>query len=350
MRVAALYDIHGNDAALAAVLAEIEALGVDLIVRRRRRRGRPVPVRDRRCRAGPRRPRDRDPRQRRARARRGAAAPRRRHRAHRSRRRLVVAHALGGGRARAGAARLDGARLPPLSSVEIDGLGDVLFCHASPRSDEEIVTPLSTRGAHRADVRGRRPAHGRARPHARAVRARRRRGRASSTRAASACRTRRGRPRTGRCSGPDVELRSTPYDVDGASPRACARAASRRPRTSPTGSARPPGPDEANEFFERMATRRRRRSTSPGLAAAASFASMPSSSRSSPCSKRVAAVIASTTSSHVCARVAVAEQRLDVRVLARVAICASKCGSSSAITSSVPARLNDAATSPVRKT
>jgi len=32
MRVAALYDIHGNDAALAAVLAEIQALAVDLIV------------------------------------------------------------------------------------------------------------------------------------------------------------------------------------------------------------------------------------------------------------------------------------------------------------------------------
>ena len=32
VRVAALYDIHGNDTALAAVLAEIESLGVDLIV------------------------------------------------------------------------------------------------------------------------------------------------------------------------------------------------------------------------------------------------------------------------------------------------------------------------------
>ncbi|MDX6536030.1 MAG: hypothetical protein QOD37_371, partial [Gaiellales bacterium] len=32
MRVAALYDIHGNDAALAAVLAELEGLAVDLIV------------------------------------------------------------------------------------------------------------------------------------------------------------------------------------------------------------------------------------------------------------------------------------------------------------------------------
>jgi Icc-related predicted phosphoesterase len=32
VRVAALYDIHGNDAALAAVLEEIETLAVDLIV------------------------------------------------------------------------------------------------------------------------------------------------------------------------------------------------------------------------------------------------------------------------------------------------------------------------------
>jgi putative phosphoesterase len=30
--------------------------------------------------------------------------------------------------------------LPPLQQLAIDGLGDVLFCHATPRSDEERVT------------------------------------------------------------------------------------------------------------------------------------------------------------------------------------------------------------------
>jgi len=32
------------------------------------------------------------------------------------------------------------AALPGTATVEIDGLGEVLFCHGSPRSDEEIVT------------------------------------------------------------------------------------------------------------------------------------------------------------------------------------------------------------------
>jgi putative phosphoesterase len=33
--------------------------------------------------------------------------------------------------------------LPLTQRLEIDGLGDVLFCHATPRNDEEIVTPLT---------------------------------------------------------------------------------------------------------------------------------------------------------------------------------------------------------------
>ncbi|GGP10655.1 metallophosphoesterase family protein [Oceanobacillus neutriphilus] len=33
--------------------------------------------------------------------------------------------------------------LPASISIPVDGLGDVLFCHATPRSDEEIFTPLT---------------------------------------------------------------------------------------------------------------------------------------------------------------------------------------------------------------
>ena len=33
--------------------------------------------------------------------------------------------------------------LPLTSSVEVDGLGSVLFCHATPRNDEEIFTRIS---------------------------------------------------------------------------------------------------------------------------------------------------------------------------------------------------------------
>ena len=35
------------------------------------------------------------------------------------------------------------AKLPLSTTLEIDGLGDVLFCHATPRSDEEIITAIT---------------------------------------------------------------------------------------------------------------------------------------------------------------------------------------------------------------
>lgn len=36
------------------------------------------------------------------------------------------------------------ASLPPRRTVDVEGLGPVLFCHGSPRSDEEIITPLTS--------------------------------------------------------------------------------------------------------------------------------------------------------------------------------------------------------------
>jgi putative phosphoesterase len=36
--------------------------------------------------------------------------------------------------------------LPLTQRLEIDGLGDTLFCHATPHDDEEIVTPLTSDG------------------------------------------------------------------------------------------------------------------------------------------------------------------------------------------------------------
>ena len=35
------------------------------------------------------------------------------------------------------------AALPPLARLEVDGLGPVLFCHGTPRSDEERVTAVT---------------------------------------------------------------------------------------------------------------------------------------------------------------------------------------------------------------
>ena len=132
VRVAALYDIHGNDAALAAVLAEVDALGADLVVVGGDVAGGPFPREAADAvRLWAFRQLLLHPRQRRARARRGAPP------------------------LDAGTARIDPAdtwssrthwaaevldqeqlnwmgALPPLASVEIDGLGDVLFCHGSP--------------------------------------------------------------------------------------------------------------------------------------------------------------------------------------------------------------------------
>lgn len=36
------------------------------------------------------------------------------------------------------------ARLQPMFVGEVDEIGDVHFCHGSPRSDEEVITPLTT--------------------------------------------------------------------------------------------------------------------------------------------------------------------------------------------------------------
>src|SRR6266567_3026839 len=35
------------------------------------------------------------------------------------------------------------AQLPEQITLHVEGLGDVLFCHATPRSDEEIFTPIT---------------------------------------------------------------------------------------------------------------------------------------------------------------------------------------------------------------
>ena len=252
MRVAALYDIHGNDAALVAVLAEIERLDVDLIVVGGDVAGGPFP-----CEAVD-AVRALDDR---AIAIRGNGE-----------RELVEARLrLDAGTARIdpddvwssrthwAAGVLDQARLdwmgalPPLASVDVDGLGDVLFCRASPRSDEEIVTPLSPEArilpmlagvAQRTIVLGHthvqfdREVAGRRLVNAGSV----------------------GMPYEGEAAafwallGPGVELRRTRYDVT----VTCARV---RESGIPDaeeyaeGLAHPPPAAEANEFFERMATR-----------------------------------------------------------------------------------------------
>jgi putative phosphoesterase len=117
--VAALSDVHGNLPALEAVLEEIGALGVHLVVSGGDIVAGPFPAKT-----------------------------------------LDALRALGDGvrfvRGNAdrdpgewAAAKLTPEQLeflagqPETISVDIDGLGRVLFCHGSPRSDEEMITPAT---------------------------------------------------------------------------------------------------------------------------------------------------------------------------------------------------------------
>jgi len=119
VRVAALYDVHGNAPALDAVLADVPGSGADLIVVGGDVVEGPLPVETLElldavvmplvwvrgnC--------DRDP--------------------------------SGWVRERVGEERVAWlAGLPTTVTIDVDGLGAVCFCHGSPRSDEDIVTAVS---------------------------------------------------------------------------------------------------------------------------------------------------------------------------------------------------------------
>ena len=117
MRVAALYDVHGNLPALEAVLAEVDAEGVDAIVCGGDVAAGPFPLES-----------------------------------------LQHLEARGAVFVRGNADRDMGewpsklltqeqrdtlAALPTAATLDVDGIGPVLFCHATPRRDDEIVTRLT---------------------------------------------------------------------------------------------------------------------------------------------------------------------------------------------------------------
>ena len=132
MRVAALYDVHGNLPALEAVLAELEELETDAVVVGGDVAIGPMP---------------------RATLERLLALGERALFVRGTGDREVAAPAAGADlwleRTRWSAAQLERgqlawlAALPDTQSVDVDGLGPVLFCHGSPRSDEEILTRIS---------------------------------------------------------------------------------------------------------------------------------------------------------------------------------------------------------------
>ena len=136
MRVAALYDIHGNLPALDAVLAEVGREQVDAVVVGGDVAGGPMPagVLDRLA---------------------ALDVP-----AHwvagNGEREMLALDGAGAAElepypaveawavAQLSAAQKDRLReLAPTVTLAIDGLGPVLFCHGSPRSDEEFITPFT---------------------------------------------------------------------------------------------------------------------------------------------------------------------------------------------------------------
>ena len=146
--------------------------------------------------------------------------------------------------------------LPRAVELEVDGLGEVLFCHGSPRSDEEVITPLSpperleaalSSVAHRTVVCGH--TH---------MQFRRRVGDGEVVNAGSV-----GLPYEGRHGaywallGPDIDLRRTDYDVEAA---ARAMAATTCPHVKEAfidTLLHPPSPHEAARQFERIEATRR---------------------------------------------------------------------------------------------
>ena len=119
MRVAALYDIHGNLPALEAVLSELQSLTPDLVVVGGDAVFGPFPretletllaLDERACFV-------------------------------RGNTDRILGDFVADGLTPEQRDFLAG--LPLTVSLEVGGLGSVLFCHASPRSDEEIVTRLS---------------------------------------------------------------------------------------------------------------------------------------------------------------------------------------------------------------
>lgn len=131
MQVAALYDVHGNLPALEAVLADVEAAGVDAVVIGGDAVGGPWPAETL------------------ARLR---ALPWPAHWIRGNGERELVPGEEGNAPPSVTAfvrEQLDEAdvrelaALPLTLALEIEGLGEVLFCHATPRNDHEIRTAIS---------------------------------------------------------------------------------------------------------------------------------------------------------------------------------------------------------------
>jgi predicted phosphodiesterase len=132
MRVAALYDIHGNLPALTAVLAEVEEAEPDVVVVGGDIALGPMPRKTLELLLTL-----------------GERALFVRGNCDRLMNEEITEAGLNADRTRWSADQLERghrawlAALPDTQTVEVDGLGPTLFCHGSPRSDEEILTAIS---------------------------------------------------------------------------------------------------------------------------------------------------------------------------------------------------------------
>ena len=241
MRVAALYDVHGNLPALEAVLADVESLEVDAVVVGGDIAIGPMPrvTLDRLLALGER-----------ALFLRGNGD------------REIGAEPAGSGlwveRTRWSATQLDrGAlawlsALPDTQTVDVDGLGPVLFCHGSPRSDEEILTRISSEERIAAACAGVEEAvvvcgH----THVQFDRE------VAGTRLVNAGSV--GMPYEAEPGaywallGPDVELRRTPYDLEAAATAIRATGFPGADELAAANVLTVPSAEEATEQFERLA-------------------------------------------------------------------------------------------------
>ncbi|HET9214919.1 MAG TPA: metallophosphoesterase family protein [Gaiellaceae bacterium] len=242
LRVAALYDVHGNLPALEAVLAEVDRSRVDLVLVGGDVANGPMP---RQCLERLRALGDRAVFVR-GNGDRELAAP-------------AAGDGIWAARARWAAEQLDAeqrsflAQLPETSSVRVRGLGGVVFCHGSPRSDEEIVTALSSESRVASmleDVTARTVVSGHT--HVQFDRV------VGETRLVNPGSV--GMPYEARPGaywallGPDVELRRTPYDAEAAAAAIRATGFPEAEELARENVLATPDPYEAAEHFERLAT------------------------------------------------------------------------------------------------
>ncbi|HEX6348694.1 MAG TPA: metallophosphoesterase family protein [Candidatus Dormibacteraeota bacterium] len=237
-KVAALYDVHGNLPALEAVLAEVEREQPDLIIFGGDLAAGwyPVEVLER-----------------------VRALPNARFVSGNCEREMI--EVFDGARderyqmTRAAAAKVSReqrdfmAAFEPTVETEIDGLGRVLFCHATPRSDTTILTPLTPDQEVEAELEGAPAVVVYGHIHVQGDR------RLTSHRLVNAGSVGMPYGATAACwalLGPDVQLRQTPYDLDRAVPRLSAVRGWDTAAETAEQLRKPPSAEEVLERFEKM--------------------------------------------------------------------------------------------------